>query len=328
MSSVSPQFKASRFISPKFWPTWLVLGLMWLTAQLPFAWQLQIGSALGRLMYAISKRRRHIAATNIALAFPELSSKEQSRLVKANFRSSGIALIEVGLSWWGNPKTLNNISRIEGLEHIQHALEAGKGVIMLGGHFTPIIISGRLLAMKLLFNIVIQKSHNVLFESMMSHYRKQQYQGLIDTTDMRGLLKSLRNNQVVWYAPDQDFGNRQSVFAQFMGINTITLTTTARLAKTTGAAVVYIDFERLPNAQGYQLTLHPALQNFPSGDDEKDARRVNALIEKHVHEVPGQYLWIHRRFKTRPPGELGFYGYADSERNKRNTKEAAKSNNK
>lgn len=278
-------------------------------------------------MYKVSKRRRHIAETNIALAFPKLSSQEQKQLVKTNFRSNGIALIEVGLSWWGNIKTLQDLLHIEGLEHIQQAQEAGKGVILLGGHFTTLIICGRLLAMELPYDIVIKKAHNILFEAMMSFYRGQQYQELIDTTNMRGLLKSLRNNKVVWYAPDQDFGNRQSVFAQFMGINTVTLTTTARLAKTTGASVVYIDYERLPDAQGYSLKLHPPLQDFPSGDDVKDARRVNELIEKHVHEVPDQYLWIHRRFKTRPKGELGFYGYADSERNKRAAEEAAKSNN-
>ena len=300
---------------------------MWGVAQLPFALQIHIGAMLGRLMYIVTKRRRHIAEVNIALAFPNLSAIEQKNLVKDNFRSNGIALIEVGLAWWGSNKRLRHLSHIEGLEHIQQGLKAGKGVIMLGGHFTTLIISGRLLAMELPFDIVVKKAHNALFEAMMTHYRQQQYQGLIDTTDMRGLLKSLRNNHVCWYAPDQDFGNRQSVFAPFMGIQTVTLTTTARLAKTTGASVVYIDFERLPGTHGYKLKLHPPLEEFPSGDDVKDARRVNELIEHHVHEVPDQYLWIHRRFKTRPKGELGFYGYADSERNKRAAEAAAKSGN-
>lgn len=325
MKSPSPPFSFSQYLSPKFWPTWLVFGLMWLVAHLPFGWQLRIGASLGRLMYHLAKRKRHIAKTNIALAFPKLSAKEQKNLVKANFRSSGIALIEIGLSWWGSKKRLRRLLHIEGLEYIQQALDAGKGVIMLGGHFTTLIISGRLLAMELPFNIVIKKAHNILFEAIMTHYRSQQYQGLIDTTDMRSLLKSLRNNQVCWYAPDQDFGNRQSVFAQFMGINTVTLTTTARLSKTTGASVVYIDFERLPGTQGYRLKLHPPLQDFPSEDDIKDARRVNELIEHHVHEIPDQYLWIHRRFKTRPQGELGFYGYADTDRNKRVAEQAIKS---
>ncbi len=319
------RFKASQFISPKFWLTWFVFGLMWLVAQLPFAWQLYIGAMLGRLAYSLTKRRRHIAETNIALVFPELSSQEQMNLVKANFRSSGIALVEIGLSWWGSNKRLRRLLHIEGLEYIQQGLKEGKGVILLGGHFTPLIISGRLLTLELPFNIVIKKSHNALFEAMMNHYRSQQYQGLIDNRDIRGLLKSLRNNLVCWYAPDQDFGDRQTVFAPFMGIQTATLSTTARLAKTSGAAVVYIDFELMPGTQGYRLKLHPPLVNFPSGNDIEDAQRVNELIEKHVHEVPDQYLWIHRRFKTRPEGELGFYGYADIEQNKRAAEQATQS---
>ena len=300
---------------------------MRIVAQLPFAWQLHIGAGLGRLMHRFSKRRRHIARINIALAFPDLSSQEQKKLLKANFRSTGIALIEIGLAWWGSKKRLRRLMHIEGLEHIQQAQKAGKGVIMLGSHFTTLIISGRLLALDLPFDIVTKKSHNALFEAMMIHYRSQQYQKIIDTTDMRGLLKSLRNNHICWYGPDQDFGNRQSVFAPFMGIQTITLKTTARLAKSTGALVMYINIQRLPGAAGYRIKINPPMQDFPSDDDIKDARRVNELIENHVHEIPEQYLWIHRRFKTRLPGELGFYGHADSERNKRNAEEAAKSRN-
>ena len=299
---------------------------MWLVAHLPYAWQLHIGAMLGRLAYSLTKRRRHIAQTNITLAFPELSSQEQRKLLKANFRSSGIALIEIGLSWWGNQKRLRRLLHIEGLEYIEQGLKRGNGVILLGGHFTPLIISGRLLAMELPFNIVVKKSHNALFEAMMNHYRSQQYQGLIDNRDIRGLIKSLRNNLVCWYAPDQDFGDRQTVFAPFMGIQTATLSTTARLAKTTAAAVVYIDFELMPGAKGYHLKLHPPLEDFPGGNDIEDARRINELIEHHVHEVPEQYLWIHRRFKTRPEGELGFYGYADIEKNKLAAEQAAKSN--
>ena len=277
-------------------------------------------------MYWLSKRRRHIAKTNIALAFPDLSSQEKQKLLTANFRSTGIALIEIGLAWWGSEKRLRRLVHIEGLEHIQQAQKTGQGVIMLGSHFTTLIISGRLLALDLPFDVVTKKSHNALFEAVMIHYRSQQYQKIIDTTDMRGLLKSLRNNHICWYGPDQDFGNRQSVFASFMGIQTITLTTTARLAKSTGALVMYINIQRLPGTAGYRIKINPPMQDFPSGDDIKDARRVNEFIENHVHEIPDQYLWIHRRFKTRPPGELGFYGYADSERNKRNAKEAAESN--
>ena len=167
------------------------------------------------------------------------------------------------------------------------------------------------MARHLAFNIVVKKLHNDVFEALMIKHRRQTFQDIIYTTDMRSLVRSLRNNQICWYAPDQDFGHRQSVFVPFMGIQTITLTTTARLAKTTGAAVLYTEYSRLPNAKGYRMKIHPQLEDFPSGDDYKDARRVNELIEQQIHEIPDQYLWIHRRFKTRPKGEPKLYGYTD-----------------
>ena len=301
----------THLLGPKHWPSWLLVAAMWLIAKQPYAVQLQIGGLLGRLLWLLARRKRHIATVNVSLAFPEMSAKEQKKLLKANFRSTGIAFIEIGLAWWGNKDLLKRLTHIEGLEYIQQAQQGGKGVILLGGHFTPVIISGRLLSAQLPFNIVVKKLHNKVFETLMSRHRQQYYQGIIDTTDMRGLVRSLRSKHVVWYAPDQDFGNRHSVFVSFMGIQTVTLKTTAQLSKMTDAAVVYIDYERLPGTQGYKLKLHPPLENFPSGDDYKDARRINELIEPQIYKVPDQYLWVHRRFKTRPPGEPGFYGYAN-----------------
>lgn len=301
-------FNPGDFLHPRFWTTWLLLGLMWLVAQLPFRLQLGIGGVLGRLIYIFASRRRHIAETNIALAFPDLSAVQRHAIVKTNFQSTGISLIEIGLSWWGSERRLTPLLHVEGLEHIHAALKEGKGVMLLGGHFTCLIIAGRLLALKLPFNILIKKSRNRLFEAVMHYHRSRQYQGVIDITDMRTMLKAFRNNQVCWYAPDQDLGAEKSVFAPFMGIQTATLKSTAKLAKATDAPVVYIDFERLPVGQGYKLSMHPSMQDFPSGDEVQDARRVNELIERHVYEVPDQYLWIHRRFKTRPEGEPELYG--------------------
>jgi KDO2-lipid IV(A) lauroyltransferase len=315
----------TQLLGPKYWPSWFIAGMMWLITRLPYSIQLQIGALLGRLLWILARRKRHIATVNVALTFPNMSAEEQKKLLKANFRSTGIAFIEMGLAWWGNEALLKRLTHIEGLEYIQQAQQEGKGVILLGGHFTALIISGRLLSAQLPFNIVVKKLHDKVFETLMTRNRRKCFQGIIDTTDMRGLVRSLRSKHVCWYAPDQDFGNRQSVFVPFMGIQTVTLTTTARLAKTTGAAVVYIDYERLPGTEGYKLTLHPPLKDFPSGDDYKDARRVNELIEQQIHKVPDQYLWVHRRFKTRPPGEPGFYGYADTSRNKRVARELAES---
>ncbi len=279
-----------------------------MVVQLPYPLLLRTGSALGMLLYPLARRRRHIAKTNIRLAFPHLNSAQQKALVKAHFRASGIGFVEVGLSWWGKEKDLQRLTHIEGLEHIQQALEQGRGAIMLGSHFTCMILAGRLLAQAQPFHIVVKKAHNPVFEAMIRHYRLQQYQGLLDSTDMRGILRVLKKNQVVWYAPDQDFRHRGSaVFVPFMGIQTATLTTTARLAKASRAPVLYIEFRCLPGARGYQLKLHPPLEDFPSGDDHADARRINALIEEDLKNTPEQYLWTHRRFKTRPEGEPDLY---------------------
>jgi KDO2-lipid IV(A) lauroyltransferase len=302
-----PDFKPSRFLHPRHWPTWLMLGLMWLAAQLPYRAQLALGSALGMLMYALARRRRQITQINIDVAFPHYNAAQRHQLLLQSLRNSAISLMEIGLSWWGDEKRLNNLLHLEGLEHIQAALQQGKGVILLGGHFTSLIIAGRLLALRLPFNILIKQARNPLFEAVMHYYRSRQYHGVIDLADMRRLIKALHNNEVCWYAPDQDLGREKSVFAPFMGVQTATLKSTAKLAKATGATVVYIDYERLPGSQGYRLKIHPPLEDFPGGDDVEDARRVNALIEQHVHQVPDQYFWVHRRFKTRPPGEAEFY---------------------
>lgn len=298
---------------------------MWLVAQLPYAIQLQIGALLGRLMWLFVKRKRHIATVNVSLAFPHLSAEEQKKLLKANFRSTGIAFIELGLAMWGRERMLKRISHIEGLEYVEQALQGGKGVILLGSHFTNLIITGRLLTMQLRFDIVVKKLHNEVFQTLIERHRQKHYQNVFYTTDLRGMVRSLRSNHICWYAPDQDFGRKQSVFVPFMGIQTITLTSTARLARTSGAAVVYLEYDRLPGAQGYQIKIYPQLEDFPTEDDYKDARRVNELIEQHIQRSPDQYMWVHRRFKTRPDGEASLYGYADSARNKRLMKEAMES---
>lgn len=280
---------------------------MWLCSRLPYPLQIKIGAGLGRLSYWLLPGKRKIAAVNIGLCFPELSIEEQTALVRDTFRSTGITVMETGLSWWGRKKALLAMIHIDGMEHMEAALEKGKGVIMLGGHFTCMIICGRLLALQLPYNAVVKEAHNGLFNSFMNHFRTQQYQGLIDSKNTRGMLRVLKQNQVLWYAPDQDFGRERSVFADFMGVPTATLTSTSRLAKASGAQVIPIDFERLPDNQGYRMRLQPALEEFPCGDDQKDARRINEHLERQVWQVPDQYLWLHRRFKTRPEGEPDVY---------------------
>lgn len=303
----APAFTPSRFLAPRHWPTWFGLGVMRLLTLLPYRSMLKVGDGLGAMLYRLLGRRRHIVETNLTLCFPELDEHQRTSIARSNFRHTAGALLETPYSWWGSREALQRLTHIEGMEHMEQALSQGRGVIMLGGHFTSMLICGRLLAMQLPFHILVKPAKNALYESLIRSYRERDYAGVINTDDLRGMVRALRRGEIVWYSPDQDLGADISVFAPFMGVPTATITATARLAKMSGSPIVPINFERLPDGQGYRLRLLPALETFPSGDDVADATRVNRFIEEHVREVPEQYLWAHRRFKTRPAGEASPY---------------------
>ncbi len=287
---------------------WAGLGFLRLCALLPYPLLLLLGNGLGLLMYALVPSRRRVARINLRLCFPELDQAARERLVRATFRSAGISVFENGLSWWGSKRRLQRLYRIEGLEHYQAANAQGRGVILLGGHYTTLEISGRFLA----FHVdglqpIYKRAHNPLYEAVMVRMRRQLFDDLLQSTDLRTIVRNVKAGKTVWYAPDQDFGRERSVFAPFFGVPTATLTTTARLARLTGAPVLPFASERLPGTQGYRIVLRPALEGFPSGDDLKDATQANTALEHEVRAIPAQYLWIHRRFKTRPEGEPDLY---------------------
>lgn len=302
-----PDFQPSRFIAPRYWGTWIALGLLRLLIIPPYAWQVRIGAALGRALYWAGKRRRRITETNISRCFPDLNVGAQKALVKRTFRAAGIAVPETALAWWGKDGDLAPLLEIEGLEHLRKALERGKGVLLLGAHFTSLEISGRLLSLHQPCHAMYRKHNNPLFEAVIKQSRETHLEGLIERHDMRRMIRLLRDGQVVWYAPDQDFGTHSSVFAPFFGIQTSTLVMTSKLAKVSGAPVLPFFSQHTEDNRGYRLIIRPPLEDFPSGDDVADAARVNAIIEEQVRKAPEQYLWLHRRFKTRPPGEAPFY---------------------
>ncbi len=307
MQSSDSSFNPSLFLAPRYWPLWLLLGLFRLLVMLPYRWQLKLGAGLGDLSWYLLPRRRRIVEKNITLAFPRLSKEQQRQLARDSLRNSGIAMFETLLSWWGNEQRLKPLARIDGLEHLQRAWKNQKGIILLGGHFTCMMLCGRILAMQLPFQVLAKKVQNPLFEALTRHYREKHYQAVIDSRDLRTMIRALKNNRICWYAPDQDFGRRHAIFAPFMGVPATTLTITARLAKLSGAPVLPISYRRLPDNKGYQITISPPLAGFPSGDELQDATRVNQIIEQQIQPAPEQYLWVHRRFKTRPIGEPRFY---------------------
>jgi len=296
-------------VNPVYWFTWLGIGLLYLTTFLSYGAMLRLGTALGWMSYMLLPGRRRITRTNLRLVYPELDRQAVTRLVKQSFYSASIAVFESAWAWWASDAKIKPLVHIEGAEHLDAALQHNKGVLLLGGHFTTLEISGRLLAYHYMVYPTYKRAHNDLFEAFMTRNRRSMQKGLVRSADMRAMLKLLKHNEIIWYAPDQDFGMRVSVFAPFMGVQTATLPMTARLAARSGAAVVPFASRRLPGTEGYVIRFDPMLENFPSGDDVQDATSINAAIETNVRLAPEQYLWGHRRFKSRPRGEPQVYAH-------------------
>lgn len=300
-------FNFKPFLAPKYWPTWIGIIILRTITFMPYRIQMSIGRFLGYLSYLLIPRRRHIVETNIRVAFPDLNAEEQKSLVKKTFASTGMGIFETAMAWWGSKRRLQSMVSIKGIEHLQNALAQGKGVILLSAHFSSLELSGRLLSFTQPFQVTYKRAHNPLMDAIVKHSRKRNFIDAINTYDTREMITGLKKNIATWYAMDQDFGARLHVFAPFMGIPTCTLVTTSKLAKMSGAIVVPYFPKRLDDCCKYELTIHPALENFPSGDDLEDATQINNLITQHVKDAPDQYLWVHRRFKTRPPGDPDFY---------------------
>jgi KDO2-lipid IV(A) lauroyltransferase len=296
-----------RLIAPRFWPTWLAIGLMRLTIRLPYHLQLGIGRRLGKLFRLLSAYRRTIVRTNLELCFPELTNRERQALQERCYESLGMTLIETAAGLWAADSFFEKLGTINGLENLESARQQGRGVLLLSGHFCSLDFAGRILMNHVPACFTYQELRNKLSDRVARQAREKNCKLLIHRHDLRGFIRALKSGEIVWYAPDQSQGRKNSVFAPFFGIPASTLTATTRLVKLTGAAVLPFLIQRLPDARGYALTIQPALDNFPGENEVADATRFNALIESQARANPEQYLWIHRRFKCRPKGDPRLY---------------------
>lgn len=297
---------------PRYWLWWGIGGLLWCLTCLPYRWQLFSGRQLGKLAYRLAPRRRKIAAINLKLCFPELSESQQHDLVCRHFESLGMGLIETASAWWSSDEKLQSLGHFEGLEHLRMALTRGKGVILLSAHFCSLEMGSRLLTFHTPIHGTYRPHENPVLGFLMKTGREKHAEKIIPREAIRDMLRSLKANKPLWFASDQNFGHKHSVFAEFFGILAATNTTPLRLVQMSDAAVIPFFTQRLPENQGYKVLLLPPLTNFPSGDTLADARYLNHLIETQVRRAPEQYLWVHRRFKDRPEGEPAFYGHSES----------------
>lgn len=299
----------SSYLAPKFWPLWIGIGLAKIIAHLPLKVQYFLGSMFGTIAYYGMRERRYVTEKNIEACFPELSSAEQKQLVKRSFRSNGIGLMEALRSWFRDPASLKDKVEYIGGEHLDAALAKGKGVILLGGHYSTLDMAGSLTTLFFKADVLQRDHRNPLFNTFMTRSRLKWYGEVLHKYDLRGMIKSLKKNHIVWYATDQDYGRKNTVFAPFFDVSCSTLPSTSRIAKMSGAAVVPFSHIRKPGNDGYQIVIHEALENFPGDTIEADASRLNKILEDAIRKAPEQYLWMHRRFKTPlNKGDTNIYG--------------------
>lgn len=296
-----------ELFKPKHWPAWLLVGVLRLITYLPYRQQIGVGRVLGHLLFYLARDRRRVTEVNLRLCFPELDEPALQKLLKKTMVSNGIGLIETAMAWWTDPKKLDHLIHIEGLEHWRSAISKQRGVILVGGHFTTLDLAGSLLSLFIDVDPMYRKSGNAVFEWVITHNRKKNFKHLIERSDIRRVLKTLKEGRTLWYAPDQNYAAKHSVFAPFFGIEASTITATTRFANLNQSPLLIFSHFRREDGSGYTLRLSAPLEKFPVGDERSDASLINQLLADEIRQQPDQYMWVHRRFKTRPEGEAPFY---------------------
>ncbi|MEE9302446.1 MAG: lipid A biosynthesis lauroyl acyltransferase [Thiotrichaceae bacterium] len=287
------------YFHPRYWLVWLGLGLLRLIALLPWRLQMALGQLLGKTFYILLKKRREICCINLELVFPHLSPVERERLNRQHFISLAQGFLEASFSWWGSDQALTPLLQTEGEEHLTSALNENKKILLLSAHFTSLELGGRLLTLlypDIQLHVVYRPHQNKLIENQVAKVRTKRYGKAIANSQIREMIKSLKDGFPLWYAQDQNYRGKSSIVVPFFGIPTATHSATSRFAKLSGATV--IPFFTVRIKEGYLLRFLPPLEDFPGDDVEQDTVRINELIESQIEEFPEQYLWTHKRFKT------------------------------
>jgi KDO2-lipid IV(A) lauroyltransferase len=283
------------------------LALVWLLHFLPLAVLAKLGEWAGMLLLVLVHERRHVARTNLRLCFPEWTEEKREAILRRHFRAFGRNFLEHGILWWGSKRHIEQLVKVEGLEHWRSIRD--RPVILLAPHFIGLDTGGIRLGADYRFSSVYSRQKSATFDAILMHGRTRfgNITLFARQDGIRPMIKSLKKGEAVYYLPDMDLGERDSVFVPFFGVPAATITGLSRIAQLANAAVVPCVTRQLPGGAGYVVRLYPAWNDFPGSDLDADARRLNAFIEERVREMPEQYYWLHKRFKTRPPGEPSPY---------------------
>ncbi|MEZ9370720.1 MULTISPECIES: LpxL/LpxP family Kdo(2)-lipid IV(A) lauroyl/palmitoleoyl acyltransferase [unclassified Shewanella] len=295
---------SSHLLHPKHWPLWFGVALMKLTQLLPLRWQMTLGKGLGRLVLKLAASRRHTAERNFQLCFPYMPAQEREALLKRNFEETGKALFDTINAWWWSDEKVQQHMTIKGDEHVRNTLDNGQGVILFAVHCLPLEMGARMFGQFQPGIGVYRPHNNPVMEYLQVKGRLRSNKGLVPKRDLRKMVKSLRNPDVIWYTADQDFGRSSAVFIPLYAVpDAATITGATTLAKLGRAKVLPFFVERNDDDTGYNMEILAPLDNFPGENELEDAIRGNKIIEQLIDRNRNQYMWLHRRFKTRPTKE-------------------------
>ena len=286
-----------------------VLGLLWALQWLPLAWQAGLGRGLGRLLFALAGGRRRVALRNVQLCLPELDEAARQALVRQHFQWLARSLLERGLLWYAPVHRLKRLIQVEG--DVGLAERSDKPVMWLVPHFVALDVAG---VATQLFQTrpaasIYQAQSNAVFDAAMRKGRQRFGLAQVFARSERALplVRAIRRGAAFFNLPDMDFGARDAAFVPFFDVPAATLLAPARMARTLGMRVQPVLAEILPGGQGYRVRFLPPWEDFPGDDDLAAATRINAWIAEQIRLNPAQYLWVHKRFKTRPDGQTSLY---------------------
>lgn len=294
-----------KLLHPRHWFSWAGLALLWVIVKLPYPVLYSLGSGLGKISRPFLKRRESIAIRNIELCFPDMTPIARSQMINNNFISLGLGLMETGMAWFWNDVRVKKWFDVEGIENLANATG---GVMVVGIHFMSLELCGRVMGLCHPMMATYRPHNNPLMEWVQTKGRMRSNKAMIDRRNLSRLVHALKAGEAVWFAPDQDYGPKGSVFAPFFSVKKAATTNgTYALSKLAGANLITLSMIRRSDKKGYHMYISNPLLGYPEDDNIAAAAYMNKIIEREILRAPEQYLWMHRRFKTRPEGEDSLY---------------------
>lgn len=299
-----PPFQ-KQFLHPRYWGLWFGLVFFKLILCLPYPVLVKIGLALGKLFvrFGFGKRRMKIARRNLELCFPEYSSSKIEALVQENMKSVGMALIETGMAWFWSDERILKWSKIEGLEHLKQ--HSDSGILFVGVHFLTLELGARIVGLHHQGIGIYRPNDNPLLDWIQFRGRVRSNKAMIDRRDLRGMIRALKAKETIWYAPDHDYGRRNSVFVPFFAVKDACTTAGSHMLLRSALNTVVVPFSPIRNADysGYTVKVSAAVDFSRCQNEIETATLMNQVVEAEIMKAQTQYMWLHRRFKTRPNEE-------------------------